>query len=110
MHPFETPQIPSVTVDEVAALVDDGALLIDIREQPEWDESRIAGAELKPLSTINDWWEGLPTDRTVILYCRSGNRSAQAVSALTNQVGRTNVYNMTGGILAWSANRLPLDD
>lgn len=96
--------MPSITVDEVEDLVREGALLVDIREQDEWDEARIAGAEFKPMSTINDWWQELPTDRQVVLYCRSGNRSAHAVHALVGQAGMTNVLNLTGGILAWSAS------
>lgn len=98
------PDVPSVTVDEVEDLVADGALLVDIRERNEWDESRIAGAEFKPMSTINDWWTDLPRDRTVVLYCRSGNRSAHAVHALVGQGGMDNVLNLTGGILAWAAS------
>jgi rhodanese-related sulfurtransferase len=98
------PQVPSVTVDEVEALLDDGALLVDIREKNEWDEARIAGAAFKPMSTINDWWTDLPRDRTVVLYCRSGNRSAHAVNALVGQAGLDNVLNLTGGILAWAAS------
>jgi rhodanese-related sulfurtransferase len=96
--------VPSISVDEVEDLVRDGALLVDIREKDEWDEARISGAEFKPMSTINDWWQELPADRTVILYCRSGNRSAHAVNALVGQAGLSNVLNLTGGILAWAAS------
>lgn len=103
------PPIPSVSVEEVDDLVAQGALLIDIRERNEWDESRIAGAELKPMSDINGWYETLPRDRKVILYCRSGSRSAQAVMALTTQAHFDNVYNMTGGIIAWANARLPVE-
>lgn len=105
-----SPPIPNVSVDEVDDLVAQGALLVDIRERNEWEESRIAGAELKPMSGINDWYQDLPRDRTVILYCRSGSRSAQAVLALTTQAGFSNVYNMTGGIIAWANADLPVED
>lgn len=104
-----SPEIPSVAVDEVDALVAQGALLIDIRERNEWDESRIGGADFKPMSEINGWYEDLPRDRTVILYCRSGARSAQAVHALTTQAEFTNVVNMTGGIISWAAAQLPIE-
>ncbi len=56
------------------------------------------------MSAINDWWQELPTDRTVVLYCRSGNRSAHAVNALVGQAGLSNVRNLTGGILAWASS------
>lgn len=110
MFGHDSPPIPSVSVDEVDDLVRKGALLIDIREQNEWDAARIAGAELKPLSQINDWYEELPRDRNVILYCRSGQRSAQAVQALTTQAGFDNVLNMTGGIIAWADAEHPIEE
>jgi rhodanese-related sulfurtransferase len=106
----QNPDIPSVAVDDVDAMVADGAALIDIREQNEWDEARIPGAELKPMSSINDWYQDLPRDRTVILYCRSGQRSAQAVHALVTQAEFDNVLNMTGGIIAWAEAQLPIED
>jgi rhodanese-related sulfurtransferase len=106
----DIPEAPSVSPEEAKALVDEGALLVDIRELEEWQAGRIPGAEFKPLSTINDWWPDLPVDRTVVLYCRSGNRSAHAVNALVSQVGRTNVLNLTGGIIAWDRAGLPVDD
>lgn len=95
--------------EEARDLVENGALFVDIREPDEWEASRIPGAELKPLSGINDWWPDLPTEGTVILYCRSGNRSAHAVHALVSQAGRENVLNMEGGILAWERAGLDVD-
>lgn len=106
---FSTPEIPSVAVEDVQSLLDEGAELIDIREQNEWDEARIPGAQLKPMSSINDWYQDLPRDHTVILYCRSGQRSSQAVHALVSQAGFENVLNMTGGIIAWANAELPIE-
>jgi rhodanese-related sulfurtransferase len=94
---------------EVDRLVADGAYLIDVRERAEWDAGRIAGAELKPLSEVNDWYRALPTDRQIIVYCRSGQRSAQIIEALINQVGMANLLNLTGGIIAWSHAGLPVE-
>ena len=54
--------------------VEQGALLIDIRELNEWQMIRIPGAEFKPLSQIQEWFEDLPRDRDIILQCRSGFR------------------------------------
>ena len=103
-------QIPSVDPTQVGKLIEDGALLIDVREQHEWDEARIAGALLKPLSQAGDWYQDLPTDREIVFYCRSGQRSEQIVSALMQQAGMTNVINMSGGLLAWAENSLPVED
>ena len=106
----EDQPVPGVDVHETEQLVAEGALLVDIREQNEWDESRIPGSELKPMSAINDWWQDLPTDRTVILYCRSGQRSARAVNALVTQGELDNVLDMRGGIIAWHEAGLPLEE
>jgi rhodanese-related sulfurtransferase len=103
------PAVPSVDPADVTGLMNDGALLIDIREKKEWDESRIPGADFKPMSEINGWWQQLPRDRTVILYCRTGNRSAQATHALVSQAGFDNVLNLTGGIVEWAQSGLPME-
>jgi rhodanese-related sulfurtransferase len=95
-------EIPEVDVAEARARMAAGAMLIDVREQNEWDEARIPGATLKPMSQLNDWWQELPKDREIILQCRSGARSGRVVGALVNQAGMTNVVNMAGGIIAWS--------
>ena len=52
-----TPDVPAVTAEEAAGMVKEGALLIDIRELKEWETIRIPGAEFKPLSDIQDWFE-----------------------------------------------------
>ncbi len=102
-------EIPSVEPGSVDGLMADGALLIDVREQEEWDDARIAGAELKSLSLLNSWYQDLPQERDIVFYCRSGNRSGQIVQAMIQQVGMTNVLNMSGGILAWIDQDLPVE-
>ena len=90
-------------------MIEDGALLVDIRELREWETIRIPGAEFKPLSEMQEWYEDLPRDRDIILQCRSGNRSAQATQALIGQAGFDRVFNLTGGIIAWHSADLPVD-
>lgn len=87
----------------------DGALLIDIREQQEWEQMRIPGAQFKPLSQIQSWFEDLPRDQDIILQCRSGSRSAQATDALIRQAGFDRVFNLTGGLIAWHSAALPVE-
>jgi rhodanese-related sulfurtransferase len=103
------PDVPAVTVQEAVEMVEQGALLVDIRELDEWQMIRIPGADFKPLSRIQEWFEDLPRDRDIILQCRSGNRSAQATEALINQAGFDRVFNLTGGIIAWHSANLPID-
>ena len=94
---------PSVDVETVAAIMDrDDVVLIDVREQSEYDEVHIPDITLIPLGTIPDSLDQIPTDKTVIVTCRSGNRSGQATEFLRQQ-GFDNVHNMEGGIVAWQA-------
>ena len=80
----------------------DDVVLIDVREQSEYDEVHIPDITLIPLGTIPDSLDQIPTDKTVIVTCRSGNRSGQATEFLRQQ-GFDNVHNMEGGIVAWQA-------
>lgn len=106
---FGPPTVPSVDADEASERLEQGALLIDVREPVEWDEARIPGAVLKPMATINDWWQELPSDRDIVVQCRTGSRSAHVVHALTTQGGMTRVWNLTGGIVAWANAGKPVD-
>jgi rhodanese-related sulfurtransferase len=101
--------VPETDPTGASGLMAAGALMVDIREADEWEEVRIPGAEFRPLSEINDWFEELPRDRTVILQCRSGNRSAMAVAALMREAGMDNILNLAGGIIAWHQAGLPID-
>ena len=90
-----------VDVHQVEAIrARDDVVLIDVREQWEYDEAHIPGVTLIPLQTVPNNLQEIPTDKTVILTCRSGNRSGKATDFLRQQ-GYTNVHNMAGGILAW---------
>jgi rhodanese-related sulfurtransferase len=80
----------------------DDVVLIDVREQWEYDESHIPGITLIPMSELQSRLDEIPTDKEVILTCRSGNRSGQVHDFLEQQ-GFENVHNMEGGILAWEA-------
>lgn len=106
---FGHPQVPTVDPAEAAEKIGEGALLIDVREQAEWDEARIPGAVHRPIGTINDWYTELPADRDIVFQCHTGGRSAQVVAALSTQAGMTNVWNLAGGIVAWANTGHPVD-
>lgn len=93
----------SVTVQELKALMDAGEdiKIIDVREQHEYDFVNL-GVELIPVSEIASNLDNFPTDKKCIVHCRSGARSAQVIALLEAQRGHTNLYNLTGGILAWA--------
>ena len=77
-------------------------IILDVREQDEYDSGHISGAVLLPVGTIDETTaaEVIPEkDSTVLVYCRSGNRSKTASSTLA-ELGYTNIYEF-GGINTW---------
>lgn len=89
-----------VTVVEAQALVNDGAFLLDVRTQEEWDESHVPGAVFIPLAELPNRVDEVPDDVEVVVMCRSGNRSQTGRDILLD-AGFNNVYSMDGGINAW---------
>lgn len=106
---FRLLDIPNVPPTEAQRMVEAGAYLVDVRELSEFQQVRIPGATPLPMSDLGTSYTTLPTDQPVILYCRTGGRSAQAVAALTHQIDFTNVFNMEGGIVEWYEEGLPVD-
>ena len=93
----------TVDVQTVASIKDrEDVIVLDVREQWEYDEGHIPGVTLIPLGEVANRLAEIPTDKEVIVTCRSGNRSSQITDFLRQQ-GFDNVHNMDGGILAWEA-------
>lgn len=100
---------PDVDVKTVAAVRErPDVVVIDVREQWEYDEAHVPGVTLIPMGTIPNRLDDIPRDKEVIVMCRSGNRSGQ-VTEFLRQAGFTNVHNMKGGILAWQEAGLPVE-
>jgi rhodanese-related sulfurtransferase len=98
-----------VDVQTAAALREQpDVMILDVREQDEWDAGRIPGAVFMPMGEVQNRLSEIPTDKTVIVQCRSGNRSSQVTDFLVKQ-GFTNVHNMSGGINAWQSAGLPVE-
>ncbi|MGI5962584.1 MAG: rhodanese-like domain-containing protein [Lawsonibacter sp.] len=93
----------SITQEEAKDLMDtQEVIVLDVREQDEYDSGHIPGAVLLPVGTINEDTAAavIPEkDTSVLVYCRSGNRSKAASSALA-ELGYTNIYEF-GGINTW---------
>lgn len=99
----------TVNVQTVASVMNrDDVVLIDVREQVEYDAGHIPGVVLIPLGEVPSRMSEIPTDKTVIITCRSGNRSGQATDFLRAN-GFTNVHNMSGGILDWERAGFPVE-
>ncbi len=102
LHPEVEDYTPRQAQDEVAR----GALLIDVREQHEWDAGRMPGAQLIPMGDIPARLSDLPRERRIIFTCRSGNRSGHIKDYMIDEQGYTDVHNLLGGILAWQVDGL----
>jgi phage shock protein E len=83
-------------------------VVLDVREQWEYDEGHIPGVVHIPMNDVPGRLSEIPTDKTVIVSCRSGNRSGQ-VSAYLRDAGFSNIHNLDGGILAWQSAGLPVE-
>lgn len=104
MNP-QSPSVPEVEAIEASRRVDDGALLLDVRNPDEWEAGHAEGAVWIPLRELEARHGELPTDRSIMVICRSGARSARAAEALN--VWGHDATNVAGGSLAWTGAGLP---
>jgi rhodanese-related sulfurtransferase len=86
-----------------------GVITLDVRTPIEFGEGHIEGARLIDFQSGNFENEiaALDKNATYAVYCRSGNRSGQAVKVMQD-AGFTNVFNMNGGVIDWANAGLPL--
>ena len=77
-------------------------VLVDVRQPDEFAAGHIEGATLMPLDSLAESYAQLPRDVRLVVYCRSGHRSAQAVSFLRAH-GYDGAVSLAGGFLAWTA-------
>lgn len=97
----------TVSVSEAAELFSAGAFLLDVREPSEWEAGHVDGAVLIPLAELPARMSEVPSDKTVLVICRSGNRSAQARDQL-RAAGFSQTTSIDGGINAWIEAGLPV--
>jgi rhodanese-related sulfurtransferase len=93
-----------INVQELKAMMDakEDFTLIDVREEYEFEAANI-GAVLIPMGDIMERVNEVPKDKTVVVHCRSGKRSATVIGALEQNFGYTNLINLKGGIMAWAS-------
>jgi hydroxyacylglutathione hydrolase len=82
--------------------------VIDVRGEAEWQAGRLPTAPNVPLGDLADRAGDLPTDRPLVVYCRSGARSAIAASVLRAK-GRSDVINLAGGFVEWQRSGNPTE-
>jgi rhodanese-related sulfurtransferase len=100
-------------VDHIAAMQlmnHKNALVLDVREQGEYDAGHILSSKLIPLGKLKERLGELEKyrERPIVVICRSGQRSASACGLLGKQ-GFAQAYNLDGGIIAWQKASLPLE-
>jgi rhodanese-related sulfurtransferase len=96
-----------VSRDEAQKLIEDGAQLIDVRADHEWEAGRIAGATHLPLAELAERTGEVDRERPVVLYCRGGTRSTMATDALAD--AGFDAAKLTEGIVGWDEAGLPLE-
>lgn len=97
------PAIPAVEVEQLRDMLKSPQppLILDVREQREFDTCRLPGSVLIPSGSLAARQNELPRDRVIVVHCHHGGRSSRAVAYLQEQ-GFQQVFNLTGGIHAWS--------
>ncbi len=97
---------PELTPQEAQDAVADGARLVDVRTDTEWDERRIAGAEHVRLDELQAK-AGELGDGPIVFYCKSGDRSSMAAEAF--RADERDAATLVGGLDAWEAAGLPVE-
>jgi rhodanese-related sulfurtransferase len=113
-HPSNAQGLPGgvddVTPGAAARLLSaEAVIVLDVREDDEWNAGHIDGARHIPLAQLDPLIPdalGLTPGTPIVVVCRSGNRSARAAAAL--RTAGPAVHNMTGGMNAWAAEGLPV--
>lgn len=96
--------------EEAYELAQEGAYVLDVRTVAEFNQGHVPGAVNIPVEEPNllqHEWSTVPTDRAVVVICRSGRRSVTASELLVSK-GYDEVYNVGGGMRMWQAKELPV--
>jgi rhodanese-related sulfurtransferase len=99
-------ELGQVSVDEAIELSRAGGLLVDVREQDEWDAGHAPDAVHLPLSQLESRLDELPKGEELLIICHSGYRSLRATDALAR--AGFSARNVVGGMSAWARAGGPL--
>ena len=98
--------VPEVDVTEARQRADAGAVVLDVREPDEWEAGHAEGAAWIPMGEVAARAGELPSDRTIVVVCRVGSRSARVTSALLR--AGYDAVNLAGGMKAWASSGHPV--
>ena len=101
--------LKGIDANTTAQLQQDGALLVDVREDGEYAQAHIPGSELIPLSRFEASELPLAPGQKVVFFCASGNRTNVHAARLAEKAGDADAYVMQGGIAAWWQAGLPVE-
>jgi rhodanese-related sulfurtransferase len=96
-----------ISREELQTLRDEGAQVVDVRAEHEWEMGRIEGATHLPLAELSERVGEIDRDRPVVFYCRGGNRSTMAAEALVAE--GYEAVKLSEGIVGWADADLPLE-
>lgn len=104
--------VDEISIGQVKAMIDSGTapLVLDVREESEWNKDHIPGAQHLGRGVLERDIETRVPDKTtpIILYCGGGYRSALAAESI-QKMGYSQVLSMDGGYRAWNEANYPLD-
>ena len=101
------PGYEDVSVDEAKDLIDSGTVFVlDVRTAQEYSSGHVGDAVNINVEELGERLDEVPDDMDILVYCRSGVRSARASGILVD-AGYSQVYNMEGGISEWIASGYP---
>jgi rhodanese-related sulfurtransferase len=98
----------TISVSDAYNMYQNGAFVLDVRTQEEWNEFHAPNTTLVPLDQLASRLNEIPRDREIVVVCRSGNRSQQGRDILLN-AGFEQVTSMTGGLNEWRTSGYPVE-
>lgn len=102
-----SPEVPEIDVTATVTRLDEGAVLLDVREVVEWEAGHVESAVHIPLGELGARHSELTSDALLLVICRSGGRSADATRALRG--AGYDAHNVAGGMKAWVKAGQPIE-
>ena len=103
-------EVIPISTEKVNEIIEKGKdyIILDVRTQEEYDSGHLKNSMLIPVDELEERISEVPKDKPIIVYCRSGRRSAEAADILLKN-GFSPVYDMQGGILEWIEKGYPVE-
>jgi len=106
------PDYQEISIDDYRQRFADGGedyMLVDVRMDDEFEDGHLPGAINIPLPEIQSRLDEIPTDKPIVMVCRTGNRS-DVSSMILSKAGYPEVYNLLGGTKDWAERGFPIEE